>query len=337
MPTLVLIHLGDQWPHYLHDCIHQARLTNPKGSAEVLLIVNQCHAERCIQLEKQFQITVLFVEGLPSSEKHSKFLQLIRTMVDLQFRKNYWQYVFERFFILEMLYEKLQLSSTYMMETDNMLYVPLQIVETTETLFSQGMAAPFDNLEQGYPSIVFFRNQAAISCFTSYMLLCLSIEYLSDMKILGKYRLEHPELVFSYPVLPHCCNDPPRARTSLVGHTATAEQGAFLTDPKFPIVFDAIAFGQAIGGIDPRNTEGQQSIGYPNESALYTVQETKFGWFQFQGLWFPLVNSVPLVNLHIHSKALSSFLSNRKEHPSGQYNPRELQKTLENDLNAKFG
>lgn len=332
MPVLVLIHLGEQWPHYLKDCIKQARLINP--STEILLFVNQCHSFRVNPLQVIYKVKVIFVEDLPESYESTEFQKLITQQVDLQFRKQYWRYVFERFFILQRYCLQTTLSSIYMIETDNMVYVPLDIVSKTETLFSQGMAAPFDNLEQGYPSFVFFRNGLAVFDFANYMLTCLRKSYLSDMKILGQYRSEHPERVFPYPVLPSVCNTPLRERTSFVGHKASAEESKFLSNKDFPILFDAIAYGQALGGIDPRNTGGANSIGYLNESALYTIEETKFGWTHLNGFWFPLVNLIPLVNLHIHSKALSSFLSDSVSMPSPQYNAGALEQSLNNDING---
>ena len=333
MPTLVLIHIGEQWPHYLKDCIHQARLVNPVDTTKIVLLVNKCHFSRVLPLEGVYQIQVVYLEDLEKTANHRDFLDKIVTMVDLQFRKQYWQYVFERFFILEEYCQQHNVNSLYMIETDNLVYVPLEIVKTTENLFTQGMAAPFDNLEQGYPSFVFFRNKEAVQRFATYMIECLRKEYLSDMKILGKFRKEHPEEVFAYPVLPPSCNTPLRPRYSQVGHTAKPEETSFLSHPNFPILFDAIAFGQAIGGIDPRNTGGMNTVGYINESALYTVLETQFEWRKYYTLWLPFVNTLPLVNLHVHSKALSTFLSDSETTPQGHYNAKELETALQRDLN----
>ena len=279
-----------------------------------------------------YKVKVVFLEELLPSEKHTRFLTTIVKQVDLGFRNKYWQYVFERFFVLEDYCLKNPLSSIYMIETDNMIYVPLELLHQTEGLFSQEMAAPFDNCEQGYPSIVYFRSASAVSNFCTYMIECLQQAYKSDMKILGQYRLQHPDRIFPYPVLPHSCNTPPRARTSRIGHKATAEEGAFLTHPQFPVLFDAIAYGQALGGVDPRNTQGRSFLGFLNESALYTIDETDFGWAELNGLWIPIVNQLPLVNLHIHSKALSFFLSNQSSLPYPTYDAKELEEALQKDL-----
>lgn len=164
------------------------------------------------------------------------------------------------------------------------------------------------------------------------MLRVLRHDYLSDMKILALYWKMHPEEVFPYPVLPPTCNTPLRDRTSYIGLNAKKEETAFLSDSRFPILFDAIAFGQALGGVDPRNSQGNPTFGYINETALYSVHETEFRWIQLQGLWFPIVNNLPLVNLHIHSKALAKFLSDSETIPGAQYNVKELETALNNDL-----
>lgn len=333
MTTLVLIHIGEQWPHYLKDCIKQARLMNPGSS--LIFLVNKCHSFRTIPLQTIYKLTVLFLEDLPPSDAHNEFLSKIVSMVDLQFRKKYWQYVFERFFILERYCQQFNPGSIYMIETDTMVYVPLDIVKTTESLFSQGMALPFDNLHQGYPCFVFFRTTEAVSKFATFMLNVLRQQYLSDMKILALYWKQHPEEVFAYPVLPAQCNTPLRDRTSFLGLNANKEQTSFLSDARFPILFDAIAFGQALGGVDPRNARGAPTFGYVNETALYTVHETQFRWIQMGNLWFPLVNNLPLVNLHIHSKALDKFLSDSETTPGAQYNPKELETQLNNDLKVE--
>lgn len=330
MTTLVLIHIGEQWPHYLKDCIKQARLINP--STTVYFLVNKCHSFRLIPLQTIYKITPVYIEDLPPSAMHTEFVSKIVTMVDLDFRKNYWQYVFERFFLLDRFCKVHNPGSFYMIETDTMVYVPLDIIKTTEGFFQQDMALPYDTLHQGYPCFVFFRNKEAVTKFATFMLHILRQQYLSDMIILALYWKHHPKEVFPYPVLPPSCNTPLRDRTSLIGFSAKKEETAFLSDSRFPILFDAIAFGQALGGIDPRNSNGNPTLGYINETALYSVEETQFRWIQMGHLWFPVVNNLPLVNLHIHSKALANFLSDSETMPGAQYNVKDLEAALNNDL-----
>lgn len=332
MRTLVIIHIGHRWPHYLKNCIHQARLINPVDEADIVLIINCSHYEEAERFKSLYKIKPVYIEDLIATNAHGDFYKHIHNLIDLQFRKQYWLYVVERFFILDeyMLQEKK--SNVYMIETDNLLYVSLKEIELTERLFDQEIALPFDSLERGYPSFMFFRTSNSVSNFTQYILTCIKNGISNDMLILGKYRKEFPNKVFSYPVLPHECNTPLKARSSKVGHTANEQEGAFLCDSRFPMIFDAIAYGQAVGGIDPCNTGGLNTVGYVNESALYTIHETVFEWRKYNNIWIPFANNIPIVNLHIHSKALECFLSDKPDIPIANYNSKYLEQSLQDEM-----
>ena len=332
MYTLILIHIGHRWPHYLKDCIHQARQINPKETTEIILLVNGCHYQQVEELETKYSITPKYIEDLPVTKSHEQFLHIIGKLVDLQFRSKYWQYVFERFFIVEQYFLQLGESKPiYMIETDNLVYIPLSEVAKTESMFSQDMALPFDSLKRGYPSFIFFRNKQAVTIWANYVLQSLQNGQSSDMEMLGTFRKDYPSEVFAYPVLPPECNTPPRERKSQVGHQASSAEGLFLTNTQFPFVFDAIVYGQAVGGIDPCNTGGRPSVGYRNESALYSIDEVHFQWKKCENLWKPYANTLPIVNLHIHSKALRCFVSDRNTVPIADYHPKELEIHLTNE------
>ena len=337
MQTLLIIHIGERWPHYLKDCIHQARLINPVEEVELVLLVNECHSNAVKLLVEQYKIIPCYIESLIPTESYKQFTECIESLVDLSFRSKYWRYVLERFFLLECyLTQETAKNTIYMIETDNLVYVPLKYIKETEMLFSQDMALPFDSLERGYPSFMFFRSLESVQQFIDFILHGLKQGFTSDMEMLGYYRKLYPDRVFSYPVLPHSCNTPLKNRKSTSGqYEATAEQTAFLSNNQFPFVFDAIAYGQFVGGIDPCNIGGQQSVGFRNESALYTVSEMELGWVQHNGAWLLVANRIPVVNLHIHSKALHCFLSDQPTLPQGSYNPKELEKVLTNEF-TKF-
>ena len=56
----------------------------------------------------------------------------------------------------------------------------------------------------------------------------------------------------------------------------------------------------------------------------------KFAWKKdpFTFLWVPTLDSIPLVTIHYHSKALSSFLSDRKSVPQADYDIKALYASL---------
>jgi hypothetical protein len=325
MITLFVIHLGNHFPHYIRDCIRQIRLHNSKDRVAIKLIVhgnaNFAHAE---ELEQEYAVEPVYVEDLPITSHYMEFLSLSQKLLDLGFRQKYSQYILERYFVWEAYLMKNPLSNTYFIESDNLLYVSMETVQTTESLFVQEMAMPYDTLERGAPSFVFARRAESLTHFNRFLVESMKLGITDDMDIYGRYRKAHPEKMFAYPVVPAVCNVGKTERTNRIGQRVPSRECGFLCDSRFPMIFDSVVYGQAVSGIDPRNTNAQQSVGYINEKALFSITETEFGWTTRNGLWVPIANQLPVVNLHIHSKALSNFVSDTKTVPSAQYNPSEL-------------
>ena len=331
MITIFVIHLGQHFPHYIKDCLHQIRLHNSKDDVDIILLVNKCNMVQAELFGYAYDIKPAYVEDLPKQPHYEEFLQQSRRLLDLAFRQKYSQYILERYFVWEAYLLATPLPNTYFIETDNLLYANMKTIQKTEALFAQDMAMPFDTVERGTPSFIFARHQHGLNHFNTWIVNCMKKGMTDDMDIYGLYRLTHPDKIFPYPVLPAICNANITQRTNLVGQIVPAKDCAFLCDERFPILFDPIAYGQAVSGIDPRNTNAQQSIGHINIKTLFSVNETQLGWAKMNNLWIPVANGVPIANLHIHSKALVCFLSDRETVPTGDYNPVELLNKIQND------
>jgi hypothetical protein len=140
------------------------------------------------------------------------------------------------------------------------------------------------------------------------------------MKLLSVFRWLYPNLLQSLPQIPV---RPTENRTNLSG-TVSKETPTYLANLFTELgsrIFDSIAIGQLMGGIDARNTDGAQVVEYENESAFYNVSEFGVRWNQCSlGRWFPETNAGHrIVNIHIHSKMLSYFLSDRADQPKCDY------------------
>jgi hypothetical protein len=72
----------------------------------------------------------------------------------------------------------------------------------------------------------------------------------------------------------------------------------------FECLFDAAAVGQFIGGIDPRNVDGD-TIGYISEDSVIQCNKINIEW-RNKCLF---LNGLPLVNLHVHSKDLKRWMT----------------------------
>ena len=84
----------------------------------------------------------------------------------------------------------------------------------------------------------------------------------------------------------------------------------------FNSLFDAAAFGQYLGGEDPRN--GHSAPGFINESCIFNPSHFTYTWEEDdQGRLVPYAHykneKVRINNLHIHSKNLAPFYSLRSE------------------------
>jgi hypothetical protein len=75
------------------------------------------------------------------------------------------------------------------------------------------------------------------------------------------------------------------------------------------MVFDAAAMGQYLGGIDPWHISGD-TTGFVNETCLVKYNQYQFYWDH--GKPFLRISptlTVPIFNLHIHSKRLDAFIN----------------------------
>ena len=79
------------------------------------------------------------------------------------------------------------------------------------------------------------------------------------------------------------------------------------------MIFDAAAIGQYLGGVDPRNIEGD-TRGFINETCIIKYNKYKFEWIKIDELFIPHIiidsNKYKICNLHIHCKNLKNFMAN---------------------------
>jgi hypothetical protein len=93
-------------------------------------------------------------------------------------------------------------------------------------------------------------------------------------------------------------------------------------------LFDSAVIGQAVAGVDLRNSGGERTVGYENQCALYSFFELNTEWRRDGQLWQPFVDGYPLNTIHMHSKTLSCFLSDRADVPCADYSAEEVHAAL---------
>jgi hypothetical protein len=328
--SIVLIHLGEDIPDYLETCIHQIRLWNDPSQVDIFLIVFDSVGETIAPMTAKHSVRVVLTSTLKPSETHLEFLQTYKNY-DPKFRNNYWRHVIERFYFLEELMRDYNLESVVHMEYDVLLYEDLSVLGPVLREHIPHMALPFDNDQQGYASFMIINSLDTLEMFNGFILTNCNENNITDMKLLSMFRRNYPDFFVGLPLIPKALYDAKPERKSW--NNTIPKYGAVsficnLFEELGTRLFDAIAIGQYIGGIDPRNQNGKYFVEFINESSFYSVLEFGLNWKKDEKERWYLVSKFPdehkIVNVHIHSKMLSYFVSDREDMPKADYKGVEI-------------
>lgn len=345
MSCIVLTHLGPSIPSYIKECCHQIRLWNPHSFPIYLLLEGNYHLHSpfFLTLQNTYDVTLVYTEGLKPTEDHLKFHTYLKENQDKwdpKFRNGYWRFVKERFYFLEELMRAKELKNIISMEYDILVYADIR-----QNLFNkfqtshQTLRVVKDNEVRAHPGFMYIPTAEVLEHFNAYLVTTLDNKW-DDMKTLEQYGATYPTRLNFLPCITEKRNQTVKPRKSLNG-THSVEDPWFLSQDSehFGFLFDSAVVGQAVGGVDPRNSEGKKITQYANESALYNIMETQgTGWAQSKDTnkskskckkWFFVMDNRPVVTIHMHSKALKQFLSDREDMPKADYDVEELMKTLE--------
>jgi hypothetical protein len=335
METLCLVHLGAYVPPYLKDCVHQLRLWSNPEKSRIFIILDPSHREpggEPTPFWKELQakyagVHLRFTDELEPTEAHHAFRSNYKG--DVAFRNGYWRHVKERFFFQEELMRKEGIADMITMEYDVLLYSPIEIIVPLLRSYARGrFCYAMDTTIRGHPGFMYIPCADTMRHLNMVFLELVNQPY-EDMQTLAIYKVSHPQLVATLPLITPARNASVPVRSSLTGNTC--ENTDFLSTgfEEMGCLFDSLSVGQCVGGVDPRNTEGQLTIGMINETALYSLGEMSFGWTKIGDLWLPVLDRQPLVTIHMHSKALGQFLSDRPDVPKADYDIVALKASLE--------
>lgn len=326
--AIVLVHLGPDLPSYLNDCLHQIRLWNDPSQVDIYLILFKevlANVET-VRLALTHSVRLIATEFLTPTSMHSAFITHFKEY-DATFRNHYWRHVIERFYYIEELMDKYALDSVIHMENDVLLYEDMAQVGPLLRQHIPTMALPFDNDTQGYASFMVINNREALTCFNTFISANCNVKNMSDMKLLSLFNYIYPQYLVSLPQIPRSVYEAKPHRQSWMGMKPTNTQDLSFLCNRFDELggrlFDAVAIGQYICGVDPRNLNGMCLRKFINESSFYNVLEFGIQWKRdAKGRWY-MASTTPeehkIVNLHVHSKMLCYFLSDRVDEPKDDY------------------
>lgn len=303
--NLVLCHVGDTFPEYIYQCIHQALLWNEKDVAVYVLtnesFIQRMHAELDALDVDAAKVTVVPVEVLPQEDIRAFETSTKWSDSSKQFRGAFWLYTSSRFAYIYSFMKHFRVDNVFHIENDVMLYTDLNAV--VKRLREAGMAdkicVPQDAPQRAICSMVYIPDTSAARDYLDHCTAAnaAAAQPLNDMTLMGLYRNKH-----ALPDSP----DSPLAKT--LG------------------IFDACAFGQYLGGVDPRNIPGHDprafdnpTVGFVNETAVFKANTVEYvhvkGANKAQKLLKLGVKHkhsdepYELNALHIHSKQLQMFSS----------------------------
>jgi hypothetical protein len=180
------------------------------------------------------------------------------------------------------------------LENDIMVYFNLdEMLHRLRSAVGKKFAATYLGGQQLTYATLYIGDLFSFSQLTTYLVSQKSSE--NEMSLGYTFYTENPEYCAFLPTYP--------VDNGVIESYIGAE--------RFKGVWDAAAYGQYIGGIDPRNGEG--GPGFVNQNCAFRSDEFTYSWSSEGGLKYPVISkgrlSWPLYNLHIHSKELAKYKS----------------------------
>jgi hypothetical protein len=273
----VLVHIGDELPTYMNDCIDQLNKACPTLPIHVL--VNRKHIDSLAG-----SVTRIALEDIPTTTVHNDFLR--RSSHNTSFRGGFWRYTTERFLYLYDYSVMAKLSDIFHIENDNLVFH--DFTDNLELFRSNESWMVLDHPSRCIPSFMYFRDQTILRAVVD-KIAELAVTGKNDMESMAIFATTHSRRVGMLPIITGC------APSAYSQHAST-----------FGYLFDGAAVGQFIGGVDPRNKPGD-TCGFINETTVFRCDQQRVEWRGPAGRRCPFMNDLPLVNLHIHSKDLARW------------------------------
>lgn len=308
MPQIVFVHIGPALPVYLKIALAQAR----RFTDGDIWLVASAQALKGSALGPDPDLRAVSCEALGLSDVHRQFHRV--ATLDRDFRDGFWLHTTERFFYLETLMEGAGLSHVFHLENDVMLYADLQDLLPVFDRYYPAMAATFDAPGRCVPGFVYARNRGAVERLTRFIVAVFATtdRTPNDMALLAGFRSTFGNNALdTLPVVPAGC---PHLVTERLGPGPGRPSAFWNRFEQFGSIFDAAAMGQYLGGVDPRNTGGKDTVGFVNETCIFDPSRYQYQWrMDGRGRRIPFAvdngGAYRVNNLHIHSKGLDRFAS----------------------------
>lgn len=257
MLPIVYVHLGDKSAPHLADSIRQSRRMAKSTEIFAILTRNTVMAADVTEAGA----SVLYSDTLSPTAAHRRYMRDVRRRLGKM--RGFWRFATERFFIIEEFMIEHGYASALHVESDNLIFFdPAEVEETLKALYP-GMATPFWNDTLCVAGVVYIGDRAALAELTAYLarrvaadresrmrwyrprfLTRVRMGVLNDMNLLAAFRGEYgADKLNNLPVVPPDYD----IENTRVLHTYDYSYGF----DALGMVFDALAIGPALSGLDP--------------------------------------------------------------------------------------
>jgi hypothetical protein len=213
------------------------------------------------------------------------------TTLDKSFRNGFWYLTSLRFFYIYEFMKKYNISNVIHLENDVPVYYNCDVLQ--RYINPNFMYIPFDSYNRSIASIVYIPNVNIYKTILDHYNLNKT-----DMENFAFIRTQ-TGLITNFPIF-------------IKSNHLTPEQNYVSNNSNiFPVIFDAAAIGQYLGGVDPRN-DPTNTIGFVNETCVIKYNNYQINFQHVNGIKKPFIQIgtqfVPIFNLHIHSKKLKDYI-----------------------------
>jgi hypothetical protein len=255
------------------------------GHKRIFIVTNREFFERFAEF--QDKIILVAVEDLNCSN------YIDNSGLDRNFRDGFWMLTSARLFYVYECMKKYEITDVIHLENDVMIYYNCDEFFNNK-VDNTKIYIPFDSFERNIVSIMYIPNHDVFHT------------------ALQHYDFTKNDM-YNFAII--------KNRTSIIENlpifitdASQNEEYQFVTQNfnSFQMIFDAAAMGQYLGGIDPRNQEGD-TRGFANETCVIKYNNYTFYHLIINEIARPFImvqdELYPIFNLHIHSKNLHQFAS----------------------------
>jgi len=286
-------------PEYIKESIFQIRLF---FKDTIYLIINDLDSPH-IEFLKNYNITIVPYNEVINNDFINTVNKNINKFIiinELKGREQLFIRSFERFFLLKNLMEKNNLNDCLFLELDNLIYD--DPYKWLNEFSKHELCYMYDNDDRCSSGLMYVKNNNSLNEFLNYIIYFISIrnDFMTEMTTLYRYYELSKDSVQILPTYWKKENIPQMAN----------ENYGLYNDS----IFDALAIGCFLLGLDPHHTNGKIQVGRKAEWCAIDYTKDIFEWkYDEEGRRIPYIyngNSwLRINNLHIHSKDLKSGLS----------------------------